>query len=252
MEELNRISAEELFGASSRVVECGDVVAQTGIASLGSAYQIVTALVAMLLLFIVIRYLDLFRYLLLSLVSKSVKRDDIGTFASDIRNAEIFTSFAGFTLLALFVMRLMVMPLGQSLFAHFGGVSAWSVALMVFASSIAVVMFERGLLYIIGVVSECGGACNDIWHIKLLHFTTTIITISPLLILVLLSEGTVAQIALYSSIAICSLSLILFVKETFLLFRAQRFSIFHWILYLCALEIFPLSLVIAPIARGGV
>ena len=90
MEELNKISAEELFGASSRVVECSDVVAQTGIASLGSAYQIVTALVALLFIFIVARYFDLFRYLLLSMVSKSVKRDDIRTFASDIHNIEIF------------------------------------------------------------------------------------------------------------------------------------------------------------------
>ena len=71
-----------------------------------------------------------------------------------------------------------------------------------------------------------------------------------MLILMLLSEGIVAKIALYISVAICSVSLILFIKETFLLFRAQRFSIFHWILYLCALEIFPLSLLLAPIVRG--
>ncbi|MBQ5352799.1 MAG: DUF4271 domain-containing protein, partial [Alistipes sp.] len=49
---------------------------------------------------------------------------------------------------------------------------------------------------------------------------------------------------------VCMLTaLILFVKETFLFFVSQKISILHWILYLCALEIFPLSLLLAPILR---
>ena len=100
------------------------------------------------------------------------------------------------------------------------------------------------------IMKDRNDACNTIWHIKLLHFSLIIILLSPLLILVLLTEGVVARLALYTSIAVCSLTLILFVKETFLLFRAQRFSIFHWFLYLCALEFFPLSLLLAPIVRG--
>ena len=90
----------------------------------------------------------------------------------------------------------------------------------------------------------------NLWHMKLLYFSLSVVIISPMVILTLLTDGLVAKIALYTSAAICSLSLILFIKETFLLFRTQRFSIFHWILYLCALEIFPLSLLLAPIARG--
>ena len=87
------------------------------------------------------------------------------------------------------------------------------------------------------------------WHIKLLHFSTSIIAVTPFVILTLLTEGVVAQIAFYISAAVSSLSLILFVKDSFLLFNTQRFSIFHWILYLCALEFFPLSLLLAPIVR---
>lgn len=115
---------------------------------------------------------------------------------------------------------------------------------------LATMFGERLMLYVVGAVSGRNDACNTIWHIKLLHFSLIIILLSPLLILVLLTEGVVARLALYTSIAVCSLTLILFVKETFLLFRAQRFSIFHWFLYLCALEFFPLSLLLAPIVRG--
>ena len=114
---------------------------------------------------------------------------------------------------------------------------------------LATMFGERLMLYVVGAVSGRNDACNTIWHIKLLYFSLIIILLLPLLILVLLTEGVVARLALYTSIAVCSLTLILFVKETFLLFRAQRFSIFHWFLYLCALEIFPVSLILAPILR---
>ena len=109
---------------------------------------------------------------------------------------------------------------------------------------------ERILLLFVGVVSERHDVCKEIWHTKLLYFSIVIILLSPLLVLTLLTDGRVAQIALFASVLVCSLSLVLFIKETFLLFRTQRFSIFHWFLYLCALEIFPLSLLLAPIVRG--
>ena len=87
------------------------------------------------------------------------------------------------------------------------------------------------------------------WHLKLLHFSTAIIVVTPFVILALLTEGLVAIIAFYISVAVSSVALVLFVKDSFLLFNTQRFSIFHWILYLCALEFFPLSLLLAPIVR---
>ncbi|MBP3497475.1 MAG: DUF4271 domain-containing protein, partial [Alistipes sp.] len=46
-----------------------------------------------------------------------------------------------------------------------------------------------------------------------------------------------------------SIATIIFIKESFLFFVSQKISILHWILYLCALEIFPLSLILAPILR---
>ena len=87
------------------------------------------------------------------------------------------------------------------------------------------------------------------WHIKLLHFSVAILVVTPFAILALLTDGVLAVIAFYISVAVSSVSLVLFVKDSFLFFNTQRFSIFHWILYLCALEFFPLSLLFAPIVR---
>ena len=250
LQTTNYISVEELFGATSRMVVEDNLVRLSGIASLGSMYQLATGVVALLFTFILVRYFDLFRYLILSSVSKSANRSDIHIYSSEIKNIEIITSLVGTVLIALFVMRLSVMEELRFVTSPLSLFSAWSIGGSVLAGTRAIMSGERLMLYIIGAVSGRNDACNTIWHTKLLYFCVIIIILSPMLILTLLTEGLVTQISLCISVAVCLISLILFIKETFLLFRSQRFSIFHWILYLCALEIFPLSLLLAPILRG--
>lgn len=242
--------AEEIFGAASQLVVDAEGVVDATIASLGTMYQVAVGVLSLLVLFIIVRYFDLFRYLLLSVLSRKVNRSDIHIFSADIHNIEILSSLAGISLISLVMMRLTIIEELRPLLAPLLPLTPWGIAGVSFVAILAVIFAERLLLYIIGAVSQHNKACNGIWHIKLLHFCVAMIVLAPMLILALLTEGTVAQIALFTSIAICFVALVLFVKETFLLFRAQRFSIFHWILYLCALEFFPLSLLLAPILRG--
>ena len=250
LQNVGNISAEELFGATSRLVVESNNVGLLGIASLGSMYQLATGVVALLFIFIAVRYFDLFRYLIISSVSKSANRSDIHIYSAEIKNIEILTSLIGAVLIALLIMRISVMDGLRHITTPLLPLSAWGIGGLFLVGILATMCGERLMLYIIGAMSGCNSVCNTIWHIKLLYFCVVIIVLSPMLILALLTEGAVAKIALYISVAVCSVSLILFIKETFLLFRAQRFSIFHWILYLCALEIFPLSLLLAPILRG--
>ena len=247
----NIISAEELFGKVNTLVSQGEELASCGIASLGTGYQFITGGVALLFIFILVKFLPLFLHLIAASLSMGGGRVDLHVISSEARNIEIFTSLAGLTLLSLSVMRLTVMPEINPYFTESFSISPWGVGGAVFGAIFLLIFCERGVLYLVGMVSNNHNACNNIWHVKLLYFTTTIVMLTPLLILALLTEGLTTKIALYCSVAVCSISLILFIKETFLLFRAQRFSIFHWILYLCALEIFPLSLLLAPILRGG-
>ncbi len=250
LQSMENISAEELFGATCRlVVESGNT-ALIGITSLGAMYQLATGVVALFFIFILVRYFELIRYLVFSSISKQGNRADIHIYSAEIKNIEILTSLIGATIIALLLMRISVMEGFRHLVSPLLSLSNWGIGGAAFAGILATMCGERAMLYIIGAISGRNDACNTIWHTKLLHFSTIIIVLSPMLILAMLTEGTVAKIALYTSVAVCLISLILFVKETFLLFRAQRFSIFHWILYLCALEIFPLSLLLAPILRG--
>ena len=247
---IDKIPAKELFGANNQLIEGLVDNPISGIATLGGAYQAVTAMAAMLFIFILVRYFDLFRYLLFSSLGGQSRSSDMHMVSRDANSIKLITSLNGAILLALLMMRLSVMEWGAPIFGVGPNLSAWGVGGITFGGIILTLLGEALLLFLAGALSGRGDACLNLWHIKLLHFSLVVVLISPMIILALLAEGWVATFALYTSATICSLSVILFIKDTFLLFRSQRFSIFHWILYLCALEIFPLSLLLAPIARG--
>ena len=249
-QRLTNISPEELFGTASRLAEQGGENTLLGITSLGGAYQAATAVVALLFIFTLVRYFNLFSHLIISSISKQSNRSDLHIYSADIKNIEIFSSIIGILLISLMAARLSVMEEVKQLLGIYTSLSGWEICGLTLGGVVAMMLGERILLLVAGAMSGRNDACNEIWHTKLLHFSIVIIVTAPLMILTLLTEGLIAKIALYTSVAVCSLSLILFIKETFLLFRSQRFSIFHWFLYLCALEIFPLSLLLAPIVRG--
>ena len=251
MEQIfNHIPAKELFGANSKLVEQVSEATMAGISSLGTTYQIATSIIALLFIFILVGYFDLFRYLMLSSFSSQSNSSDMHLFSREAKNIKLFTSLIGACLIGLLVMRLSVMGWAAPMMGVGPEFSAWGACGLTFLGIIATLFGEGALLYIVGALSGQQDACNMLWHSKLLYFSLAIALLSPMLILVLLTEGLTAQLALGLSVLICLLTLLLFIKETFLLFRLQRFSIFHWFLYLCALEIFPISLLLAPVLRG--
>ena len=248
---LTPISSEELFGAASQLATPINETASTNIAALGPLYQVATGVVALLFIFIVVRYFSIFVHLISLFVRTKSKRPDIHIYSAEINNIEIFTSLAGLFILSLFVMRCSIEPMAQPYLGPLTNFSAWTIGGLTLAAISGTILFEWILLSITRFISERGDLCQGLWHIKLLHFSTIITIISPLVIWVLLTDGPSTKIAIIASLIICSISLILFILETFLFFRSQGVSIFHWILYLCTLEIFPLSLLLAPIVREG-
>lgn len=251
MEPQSIISAEELFGTASHLAEPSSEAVALTIGSLGSLYQIVAAVAAIVFTFILVRYAGALTHIILISVLGRDKRTSVQLLTSDVRNIEIATSLLGVLLISLIVMRLSIVDSLQPLFAPLSMLSNWGIAGITLAAIVGVILAERILLWIVGAVSSRNDVCNGIWHIKLLHFSCVILLTSPLLLVMLLSSGVIARIAFYASVAICFISLFLFIKETFLLFRTQRVSIFHWFLYLCTLEISPLSLLLAPLVRDG-
>ena len=251
MKELqNTISAEELFGTASSLASQGTAEASLGTASLGTAYQVAVAVVALALIFALVRYAEVFLHILLSVVSPRSKRLGTHLFAAEIRNIEIVLGLIGIVLLSLLTLRLTVLGGVRPLMAPLLIFDNLNLGILSAVAISAIMLAEYGVLKIIGIVGGDTKFCNQIWHTKMGNFGCTMLLTSPIILTVLLGGDRVASVALYALFSVCSITVFFFVKETFLLFRAQRFSIFHWFLYLCALEILPLSLLVAPIVRG--
>ena len=65
----------------------------------------------------------------------------------------------------------------------------------------------------------------------------------PFALLGVLSNSDSGIWGLWCAAAICSFVIILFLKESFFLFIRKKVSILHWFLYLCTVELLPLSFI---------
>lgn len=247
-ESLNTISAEELFGAANRLIVEGGEAPFGDIASLGGLYQAAIAVVAVVYIFTVVKFSDVLFFILGSLVKTTQQHANDKVYSSVINNVERMMALVGVVLIGLAAMRFSITPEGARLFmplplSPWGlfGATASGVALLIIA--------EVAILYLIRTLAHEREMWQTLTHTKLLHFSAIITLITPPMLLALLTQGTGAVVACWVAFALCFISLIIFVKEVFSLFILHKFSLFHCILYLCTLELFPLSLLLAPILR---
>lgn len=249
--DLQTISPEELFGVLNRLVVEEGGAAYGSISSLGTLYQIVVAAVAIIYLVLVVRFSDVLFHLLSSLFGRREQHANEKVYSSVIYNIELLMVAVGIVLIALFAMRFSITAEGARLFMPLG-LESWSLFGVVAGGVALTIAWEILLLYLIRLFVHEELLWRELVHIKLLHFSATITTITPPLLLMLLTQGVVSIVSMSVVLVLCFISLIIFAKETFSPFISHRFSLFHWILYLCTLEIFPLSLLLAPILREGV
>ena len=112
------------------------------------------------------------------------------------------------------------------------------------------VAYQYSLLALSGAVTVSRPLTSTLAHLKTVYYRLVTVALTPLLLLwVLCPEGSGATFGIIIAMVLAAMVAI-FMRETFLLFVSKKLSIFHWILYLCAVEAFPLSLVCLAAARG--
>ncbi len=127
---------------------------------------------------------------------------------------------------------------------------AFEAALPVLIAALAVIMGYRLLVVrLAGALTLDGEFCDRLWYLRKMATALGTIVVTPaLLLLALNTSGT--QIAIATLVfALWFLATGFVHYKTYTLFVGQNFSILHWFLYLCAVEIFPISLIIALILR---
>ena len=110
--------------------------------------------------------------------------------------------------------------------------------------------FQKTLLALTGTVTVSQQLTTAIARVKTIYFRLMTATLTPVLLMwALMPAGRgrafviiIALQALFVAVA--------FLRETFLLFVSKKLSIYHWILYLCTVEAFPVSFVCLLAARG--
>jgi hypothetical protein len=77
-------------------------------------------------------------------------------------------------------------------------------------------------------------------RVRLTYFVFATVVVAPFLLVLQMSGGVMAwRIATYLALG---LTLVLYVRESLDLFMSKKISILHWFLYLCTVEIVPVTL----------
>lgn len=115
-------------------------------------------------------------------------------------------------------------------------------ALGVAAALALSLLYQRGMTFAVGVLTYSKPLIERLWLVK--RHAAAVLTVAvtpPILLFLLLPPGTGKGWLWVIFIELSVLS-VLYLRETLLLFLAKKVSILHWFLYLCVVEIFPLSL----------
>ncbi len=247
------LSAEDIFGAQSVLVDAVEQTQRLDPAVLGGAFQPIVICITIIYMFFILRYWNFVRYFLLSSAGiKTSKRIQAHINPGEQYNLEVVMIVVGVIFMGLAVVRGCGLWMPQA----FDGIApedtVWIVGGAVVVAIALIMAAEYLVIKVAGVLSEHVAACHELLHLKLLHLAVAFALVMPFGVMFLLGDDASAKVCFWIMVAECFISLIIFVKETFLFFVAQKISILHWILYLCALEIFPVSLMLAPLLRADV
>lgn len=113
---------------------------------------------------------------------------------------------------------------------------------------VALVLVQYVMLLLAGFVTRSISFVSSLMRMRLVYFVFATIAVAPLLLVAQLTD----QSATVWSVVTCLVAfvvLILYLRESVELFISKKISILHWILYLCAVEIMPITLLWQVVVR---
>jgi len=112
-----------------------------------------------------------------------------------------------------------------------------------------VVGVQSSMLWAVGRQTLCDGFIRQLMRLKRGGFTLFTVVCTPLILLYALGPRDSYDAFMYViGIELVALVLV-FLYKTYALFVDKKISILHWFLYLCSVELFPVSLIVLLIFR---
>ena len=127
-----------------------------------------------------------------------------------------------------------------------------AVLLLLFGASLAfagIMLYQAATLGIAGSVTLSQPFTGQLLLLKRTYFALVVLTLSPPLLFYALCPPGTGSVWFYVIAIELLLTVLLYLRETLHLFISKKISILHWFLYLCIVEIFPLSLLWLLAAR---
>ncbi len=119
----------------------------------------------------------------------------------------------------------------------------------VLVATIVIATLQVALLWVIGGVAMCSDVTSTLMRLRKICFAIFTICCTPTVLLYALSEIGRSNVFLYLIVIELVAILLVFLYETFVLFVSKKISVLHWILYLCTVELFPVSLIVLTVMR---
>ena len=114
----------------------------------------------------------------------------------------------------------------------------------------ALLAFQHLMLALSGTVTVSQPLTTALIRVKTIYFRLATVFVTPVLLLWALSPAGGSRIFGTVIALEVLMTALVFLRETILLFISKKLSIYHWILYLCTIEVFPVSFVCLLAARG--
>ncbi len=119
--------------------------------------------------------------------------------------------------------------------------AVWAAAPAIAVAAAGVLAVQRLLLWCSGSLTFGRGFTDRLFFFKKLYFALCSITVTPILLLVSLSDGLGEGVLFYLIVCQILVFLLVFLAKSYTFFVEQNVSILHWFLYLCCVEILPVS-----------
>ena len=245
------ISTEEMFGAQSCVVETSKPLLEAQTLVSDTLFQILAVAMMIIVIFFIARQ----RHRITTMFVRMLKGRLSDDLSSGRRDEVITRSFLhaattiGVMLVTLFAAKYAPLWMPASIAPSEGFLSMMAVVYTLVAI-IAITLFESALLWIVGQVTRSSEHISVLLYLKRAYFALAATAMSPIFLLGVLSSESMVDTWNILLITECAILVFMFLKETLVFFLDKKIPIFHWILYLCAAEAFPLTLIWALITRS--
>lgn len=258
-EAMHAASAGEIFGhLSQRAADVADagivpaVVQHMGEGFSATAlFHAVTLLLLLCYVTVLHRNPDLLKSLRDYIFSPGSMRDQ---HLSDNRNDPLRQFSWGRLLLSLLFVCTATLRLTDMAAPAAAAAAPMSVRLLAvpFVAGLFFVMVtcQNALLALTGTITVSRPLTSALGRVRSIYFRLATVILTPVLLLWALAPAESSrpfEVTIVLGVLFVALA---FLRETFLLFVSKKLSIYHWILYLCTVEAFPVSLVCLLAVRG--